>query len=366
MECVVIENNALASRNLGDCRTLSPEACGKAKELSQRILDKGLPSVEDMRGKLASCQDDSCRKGVWTEYRQASDATINSLKQMALSGELSREELAFINHELGKELAVSGYRANDKIGRSEQSSWLNGGSGPLSGFFNTELRQKELEKSGLSKADAAQYVKEEQRNLMLLETAVGAIGAKANRTSINVVGKGATLPTGYTPKGNSVTGPKGSVYGNTGKVDASGNTIYSNNGGYYTFENGVKTKVQSPNSDSQIRQNYEKGKEFEQSVYDKLKQDPKLKTPVREVTIETNEGTKVRVDIMAKDRDGSIMCIECKSSQTAPLTKNQKTGFPELKEGGGTVVGKGRPGFESGTKIPPTEVEIVRPNAKDN
>ncbi|MCC8422425.1 hemagglutinin repeat-containing protein [Photorhabdus thracensis] len=175
-----VENNALASRNLGDCRTLSPEACGKAKELSQRILDKGLPSVEDMRGKLASCQDDSCRKGVWTEYRQASDATINTLKQMALNGELSREELAFINHELGKELAVSGYRANDKLGRSEQSSWLNGGSGPLSGFFNTELRQKELENAGLSKADAAQYVKEEQRNLLLLETAVGAIGGAAS------------------------------------------------------------------------------------------------------------------------------------------------------------------------------------------
>ncbi|WP_445375449.1 hypothetical protein ACSLVK_07330 [Photorhabdus tasmaniensis] len=170
----------MASRNLGDCRTLSPEACGKAKELSQRILDKGLPSVEDMRGKLASCQDDSCRKGVWTEYRQASDATINSLKQMALNGELSREELAFINHELGKELAVSGYRANDKIGRSEQSSWLNGGSGPLFGFFNTELRQKELENAGLSKADAAQYVKEEQRNLMLLETATGIIGGAAS------------------------------------------------------------------------------------------------------------------------------------------------------------------------------------------
>ncbi|WP_415186283.1 hemagglutinin repeat-containing protein [Photorhabdus akhurstii] len=175
-----IENNALASRNLGDCRTLSPEACGKAKELSQRILDKGLPSVEDMRGKLASCQDDSCRKGVWTEYRQASDATINTLKQMALNGELSREELAFINHEVGKELAVSGYRANDKIGRSEQSSWLNGGSGPLSGFFNTELRQKELENAGLSKADAAQYVKEEQRNLLLLETATGIIGGAAS------------------------------------------------------------------------------------------------------------------------------------------------------------------------------------------
>ncbi|WP_169924727.1 hypothetical protein [Xenorhabdus mauleonii] len=48
---------------------MSPEACGKAKELSQRILDKGMPSVEDMRDKLAACQDDSCRKGLWTEYR---------------------------------------------------------------------------------------------------------------------------------------------------------------------------------------------------------------------------------------------------------------------------------------------------------
>ncbi|QXF32711.1 hypothetical protein CE143_05630 [Photorhabdus luminescens] len=220
MECVVIENNALASRNLGDCRTLSPEACGKAKELSQRILDKGLPSVEDMRGKLASCQDDSCRKGVWTEYRQASDATINTLKQMALNGELSREELAFINHEVGKELAVSGYRANDKLGRSEQSSWLNGGSGPLSGFFNTELRQKELENAGLSKADAAQYVKEEQRNLMVLETAVGAIGgAASNRGQSNSktsVGKG-TIIDANNVKENIAASQKGNRSSNFGQ-----------------------------------------------------------------------------------------------------------------------------------------------------
>ncbi|PHM39372.1 hypothetical protein Xmau_02979 [Xenorhabdus mauleonii] len=165
---------------MGDCSTLSPEACGKAKELSQRILDKGLPSVEDMRGKLASCQDDSCRKGIWTEYRRASDATINTLKQKELNGELSREELAFINNDLDRKLAVSGYRANDKLGRSEQSSWLNGGGEPLSGFFNTELRQKERENAGLSPTDAAQYVKEEQRNLMVLETAAGVIGAKAS------------------------------------------------------------------------------------------------------------------------------------------------------------------------------------------
>ena len=163
-----VENNALSSDKLGksDCLTMSPAACGKAKELNQRILDKGLPSVETMRDKLASCQDDACRKAAWTDYRAASDATISTLKEMALSGELSREELAFINHELGKELAVRGYRDGGKIGISENLSWTNNGQGPLTGFFDTELRQKELVNSGMTVADAAQFVQEEQRNLM--------------------------------------------------------------------------------------------------------------------------------------------------------------------------------------------------------
>ncbi|HAF2130395.1 TPA: VENN motif pre-toxin domain-containing protein [Salmonella enterica] len=64
-----VENNALSSETLGksDCLTMSPAACGKAKELNQRILDKGLPSVETMRNKLASCQDDACRKEAWVK-----------------------------------------------------------------------------------------------------------------------------------------------------------------------------------------------------------------------------------------------------------------------------------------------------------
>ncbi|WP_375084028.1 hypothetical protein ACE2AL_04090 [Providencia sp. SKLX074055] len=140
---------------------MSPAACGKAKELNQRILDKGLPSVETMRDKLTSCQDDACRKAAWADYRAASDATISTLKEMALNGELSREELAFINHELGKELAVRGYREGGKIGVSENLSWTNNGQGPLTGFFDTELRQKELVNSGMTVADAAQFVQEE-------------------------------------------------------------------------------------------------------------------------------------------------------------------------------------------------------------
>lgn len=198
-----------------------------------------------------------------------------------------------------------------------------------------------------------------------MESAVGAIGSKGG-SKVNIIGKGSKLPTGYSAKDNAIVGPKGSTYSNTGKTDASGNTVYSNNGGYYTFENGVKTKVSSPNPPTNVQQNNEKGKEFESSIFDEIKSNPSLKTPSREITIETNKGTKVRIDIMAKDENGNIKCIECKSSQTAPFTKNQEKGFPELKAEGGTIVGKGKPGFEGGTKIPPTEVEVVRPKATDN
>ncbi|OCG38913.1 VENN motif pre-toxin domain-containing protein, partial [Gilliamella sp. Bif1-4] len=63
-----------------------------------------------------------------------------------------------------------------------------------------------------------------------------------------LAGKEPTLPNGYTSQGANVVGPKGGVYTHTGKFDAAGNPIYTNNGAYYTFENGAKTKVPSPNT----------------------------------------------------------------------------------------------------------------------
>ncbi|ELC7934722.1 hypothetical protein QX952_004884, partial [Escherichia coli] len=100
-------------------------------------------------------------------------------------------------------------------------------------------------------------------------SAVGIIGSKTGRRPVNIIGKGSQLPDGYSPKDNSVIGPKGSVYSNTGKTDKTddyGNTVYSNNGGYYTFKDGIKTKVTSPNQPTHIQQNSEKGKEFDNSV----------------------------------------------------------------------------------------------------
>lgn len=65
--------------------------------------------------------------------------------------------------------------------------------------------------------------------------------------------------------------------------------------------------------------------------------------------------------MLGRDADGKLSCFECKSSDTAPLTRNQKIAFPEIEESGATIVGKGKPGFPGGTEIPPTKVEIFRP-----
>ncbi|MCK6450686.1 MAG: hypothetical protein L6R19_07480 [Alphaproteobacteria bacterium] len=81
----------------------------------------------------------------------------------------------------------------------------------------------------------------------------------------------------------------------------------------------------------------------------------------RQITIETQTGTRTRLDFLTRDpRTGVIGCVECKASQTAPLTHNQTIAFPEIGQSGGTIVGAGKPGFPGGMQIPPIPVDILR------
>jgi len=66
---------------------------------------------------------------------------------------------------------------------------------------------------------------------------------------------------------------------------------------------------------------------------------------------------------MAKNEEtGDFIFEEYKSSLSAPLTKNQKVGFPELNKYGGKIVGKGKEEFIGGTKISSDiEIQIIRP-----
>jgi predicted helicase len=117
----------------------------------------------------------------------------------------------------------------------------------------------------------------------------------------------------------------------------------------------------SPNSGeskSQLQINNENGAAFEQEFADNL---TSSHTDIAEqVTIKTDSGVNTRIDFVAKNENGDVVCFECKSSETAPLSKNQKKAFPEIEQTGGTVAGKGKPGYEGGTRIGPTKVNIVR------
>jgi len=111
----------------------------------------------------------------------------------------------------------------------------------------------------------------------------------------------------------------------------------------------------------QLSKNVSKGAKFEKQVVKNLEKTGH-KNVQKQVTIKPNNpGTKnVKVDAVST-KNGKIKLTEAKSSKTAPLTKNQKAGYPAIKNNGGTVVGKGKPGYPGGTKIPPTKVDVVRP-----
>jgi RHS repeat-associated protein len=109
-----------------------------------------------------------------------------------------------------------------------------------------------------------------------------------------------------------------------------------------------------------VSANAAKGAAFERNVVNATKAtDHKV---AEQVTLKTQSGVKTRVDAVSKKTSGEVRLQEAKSSATAPLTKNQKLAHPEIEKSGATVVGKGKPEYPGGTRIPPTKVEVVRPN----
>ncbi len=69
---------------------------------------------------------------------------------------------------------------------------------------------------------------------------------------------------------------------------------------------------------TQLENNEKQGKAFEDTSYDKYSET--RPEAVREDTVKTDSGVKPRVDMMGRDTDGEISCVECKSSDTALLT----------------------------------------------
>jgi RHS repeat-associated protein len=113
-------------------------------------------------------------------------------------------------------------------------------------------------------------------------------------------------------------------------------------------------------AEKQVVKNAANGAAFEKVVVkDVIKKGEKDIS--QQITVKANNGVKTKVDVASRTEGGTIKLREAKASETATLTKNQKSAHPSIQQDGGTVVGKGKPGFPGGTQIPPTKVEVVRP-----
>ena len=115
-------------------------------------------------------------------------------------------------------------------------------------------------------------------------------------------------------------------------------------------------------STTKIVENAKKRRDFEKKVGERIG-----KNKASQVTIEVKDGTKTRMDFISVE-NGELKLIEAKSSIDAPLTPNQRTAHPQIELEGGVIKGnKGNEiGLPHGTNLPPTKVDIIRPNSIDN
>jgi hypothetical protein len=79
-----------------------------------------------------------------------------------------------------------------------------------------------------------------------------------------------------------------------------------------------------------------------------------------QITVETESGTRYITDFVTRDPEtGTLACAECKASRTASFTPKQQAAIPEIAQSGATVVTPDVPALPRGTRIPPSDVQIL-------
>jgi hypothetical protein len=114
-----------------------------------------------------------------------------------------------------------------------------------------------------------------------------------------------------------------------------------------------------------MRENKAKGDAWEDVVV--IQKNTRGTSTTQQLMIRTNgTNTPIKIDIADLTKNNLIKCLtECKSSDTAGFTKNQKIGFPDLEKNGGTVISTNKP-VQKGTQIAPQKVNVVRPSSNSS
>ena len=115
-----------------------------------------------------------------------------------------------------------------------------------------------------------------------------------------------------------------------------------------------------------LRENREAGKSWEGTTERTIAAREGVE-PFREVTLESANGTRSRADMIYRDHNGKYVLIECKASDTADFTGNQREVFGSIRNGDQvTVRGDGMGEAGNGQRITISEVYVSRPDADGN
>jgi hypothetical protein len=127
----------------------------------------------------------------------------------------------------------------------------------------------------------------------------------------------------------------------------------------------VKTPEESQMAE-RLKQNQEAGRQWE-SKTEKTIAEREGKDPYRQVTLESNDGTKSRADLIYQDHEGKYVLVECKASDTADFTRNQREVFGSIREGDQvTVRGNGLGEDANGRRVTISEIYVARPDENGN
>jgi hypothetical protein len=82
-----------------------------------------------------------------------------------------------------------------------------------------------------------------------------------------------------------------------------------------------------------------------------------------ELPVRSAESGRLRyVDVATKDKSAGVGLNETKKGATNGRNARQREVDAEIERSGGTIVGKGKPGFPPGERIPPTKTCVINPD----
>lgn len=138
---------------------------------------------------------------------------------------------------------------------------------------------------------------------------------------------------------------------------------------YHTYHVGsLSMLVHNADYQKQVTQlevNRENGKKFNDQIEQRLQDDPNIKQYSKEVTIKVEGGKSYRADFVVETKDGKLVIIEGKASETATFTENQKMDFANNRNkmtGRGSFTQKGKTSFGDVSIRKGTTVNVVRPS----